>query len=48
MNLLKEVEMQWLSAIISKLEAEGTDVSELKKLLKKERAKLNPYGSRFT
>lgn len=41
MNLLKEVEMQWLSAIISKLEAEGTDVSELKKLLKMERAKLN-------
>ena len=41
MKLLREVEMQWLSAIISKLEADGTDVSALKELLKKERAKVN-------
>lgn len=39
--MLTETEIKWFAAVINRLQADGMDVSALKLLLKKERAKIN-------
>jgi len=39
--MLTQIEFSWLAAVINKLEADGQDVRELKKLMAKERARVN-------
>ena len=39
--MLTQIEFSWLAAVINKLEADGQDVRDLKKLMAKERARVN-------